>query len=214
MHLSSRTTREICSRLSAPCYRQLEGHFAFVVIHHDHPDLLVGVRRQCPLVVGVGDGEMFLASSIAAFLKRDAPGAADRRRRGRCSITPEGARFFTDEGEVEHKDSRADRLGRRERRQGRLRDVHAQGDLRAAGGGARDDRRPRAPRQARARRDRPQRARDPESAPDRDRRLRHRVPRRRRRALHHRGVGARSRSSRTSRASGDTATRCSRRTRS
>ena len=48
-------------------YRQLEGHFAFVVIHADHPGLLVGARLQCPLVVGVGDGEMFLASSIAAF---------------------------------------------------------------------------------------------------------------------------------------------------
>jgi glutamine---fructose-6-phosphate transaminase (isomerizing) len=50
-------------------YRELEGHFAFVVVHHDHPDLLVGARLQCPLVVGVGDGEMFLASSIAAFLR-------------------------------------------------------------------------------------------------------------------------------------------------
>ncbi|HZC29085.1 MAG TPA: hypothetical protein VE269_05040, partial [Gaiellaceae bacterium] len=50
-------------------YAQLEGHFAFVVIHHDHDRLLVGGRRQCPLVVGVGDGEMFLASSIAAFLR-------------------------------------------------------------------------------------------------------------------------------------------------
>jgi glucosamine--fructose-6-phosphate aminotransferase (isomerizing) len=51
-------------------YRELEGHFAFVVIHRDHPDLLVGARHQCPLVVGVGDGEMFLASSIAAFLRQ------------------------------------------------------------------------------------------------------------------------------------------------
>ena len=48
-------------------YRELEGHFAFVVVHRDHPNLLVGARLQCPLVVGVGEGEMFLASSIAAF---------------------------------------------------------------------------------------------------------------------------------------------------
>jgi glutamine---fructose-6-phosphate transaminase (isomerizing) len=84
-------------------YGQLEGHFAFVVIHHDHPDVLVGARRQCPLVVGVGKGEMFLASSIAAFL-------SETRRvqlidDGEVvAITPEGARFFTSEGEVEHKD--------------------------------------------------------------------------------------------------------------
>ncbi|MGH3030749.1 MAG: glutamine--fructose-6-phosphate transaminase (isomerizing), partial [Gaiellaceae bacterium] len=50
-------------------YRQLEGHFAFVVVHRDHRDLLVGARLQCPLVVGVGEGETFLASSIAAFLR-------------------------------------------------------------------------------------------------------------------------------------------------
>jgi glucosamine--fructose-6-phosphate aminotransferase (isomerizing) len=84
-------------------YAQLEGHFAFVVIHHDHPDLLVGVRRQCPLVVGVGEGEMFLASSIAAFL-------SETRRvqlidNGEVvAITPEGARFFDADGEIEHKE--------------------------------------------------------------------------------------------------------------
>src|SRR5207302_3357486 len=50
-------------------YADLEGHFAFVVIHHDHDQLLVAARRQCPLVVGVGEGEMFLGSSIAAFLR-------------------------------------------------------------------------------------------------------------------------------------------------
>jgi glutamine---fructose-6-phosphate transaminase (isomerizing) len=84
-------------------YGELEGHFAFVVIHNDHPDLLVGARRQCPLVVGVGDGEMFLASAVAAFL-------AETRKvqlidEGEVvAITPEGSRFFTEDGEVEHKE--------------------------------------------------------------------------------------------------------------
>jgi glucosamine--fructose-6-phosphate aminotransferase (isomerizing) len=84
-------------------HRKLEGHFAFVVIHHDHPDMLVGVRRQCPLVVGVGDGEMFLASSIAAFLRetRQVQLIEDDEV---VLVTPDGARFFTDDGEVEHKD--------------------------------------------------------------------------------------------------------------
>jgi glutamine---fructose-6-phosphate transaminase (isomerizing) len=50
-------------------YGELEGHFAFVVIHRGQPDLLVGARLQCPLVVGRGEGENFLASSIAAFLR-------------------------------------------------------------------------------------------------------------------------------------------------
>ncbi len=46
----------------------LEGHFAFVCCHRDHPELLVGTRRECPLVVGLGAGESFLASSTSAFL--------------------------------------------------------------------------------------------------------------------------------------------------
>jgi glutamine---fructose-6-phosphate transaminase (isomerizing) len=50
-------------------YAELEGHFAFVVIHRDHPDLLVGARLQCPMVVGLADGETFLASNAAAFLR-------------------------------------------------------------------------------------------------------------------------------------------------
>jgi glucosamine--fructose-6-phosphate aminotransferase (isomerizing) len=49
-------------------YERLEGHFTFVVIHHDEPQRLVGVRSQTPLVVGLGDGENFLASNVAAFL--------------------------------------------------------------------------------------------------------------------------------------------------
>jgi glutamine---fructose-6-phosphate transaminase (isomerizing) len=47
---------------------ELIGHYAFVAMHEDEPDTLVGVRRECPLVVGIGDGEQFIASSIAAFL--------------------------------------------------------------------------------------------------------------------------------------------------
>jgi glutamine---fructose-6-phosphate transaminase (isomerizing) len=50
-------------------FAELEGHFAFVVIHRDHPGLLVGARHQVPLVVGIGRGEMFLASNAAAFLR-------------------------------------------------------------------------------------------------------------------------------------------------
>jgi glucosamine--fructose-6-phosphate aminotransferase (isomerizing) len=83
-------------------YRELEGHFAFVVIHDDHPDLLVGARRQCPLVVGVGDGETFLASAVAAFLSETR--SVQLIEDGEIvAITPQGARFFTEDGEAEHK---------------------------------------------------------------------------------------------------------------
>jgi len=47
---------------------ELQGHYAIVAMCEDEPETLVGVRRECPLVVGLGDGEQFIASSIAAFL--------------------------------------------------------------------------------------------------------------------------------------------------
>lgn len=46
----------------------LAGHFAFVAVHTSEPGRLVAARRECPLVVGVGDGERFVASAIPAFL--------------------------------------------------------------------------------------------------------------------------------------------------
>jgi glucosamine--fructose-6-phosphate aminotransferase (isomerizing) len=73
-------------------YRELEGHFAFVVIHRDHPEQLVGARVQCPLIVGVGDAEMFLASAATAFL-RDTNRLQLIEDGEVVSITPEGATF-------------------------------------------------------------------------------------------------------------------------
>ncbi|GGV10019.1 glutamine--fructose-6-phosphate aminotransferase [isomerizing] [Actinomadura cremea] len=48
--------------------RRLEGAFTLVAVHTGDPDLVVGARRNSPLVVGVGDGENFLASDVAAFI--------------------------------------------------------------------------------------------------------------------------------------------------
>ena len=100
-------------------YEELEGHFAFVAIHRDHPGVLVGARLQCPLVVGIGDGETFLASSIAAFLR-------ETRRVKLIEdgevvvIDPEGVRFVSvdgaapkerDELEVDWDDEDAEKQG-------------------------------------------------------------------------------------------------------
>jgi glucosamine--fructose-6-phosphate aminotransferase (isomerizing) len=49
-------------------YARLRGHFAFVAVAAEEPGVIVGARRECPLVIGRGDGEQFLASSIPAFL--------------------------------------------------------------------------------------------------------------------------------------------------
>ena len=49
-------------------YNELRGHYAFVAMSADHPGVLVGARKECPLVVGLGEGESFIASAIPAFL--------------------------------------------------------------------------------------------------------------------------------------------------
>ena len=46
----------------------LDGSFVLVVAHRDEPDLVVGARRNLPLVVGLGEGENFLASDVTAFI--------------------------------------------------------------------------------------------------------------------------------------------------
>ncbi|MFJ7266204.1 glutamine--fructose-6-phosphate transaminase (isomerizing) [Streptomyces sp. NPDC099050] len=48
--------------------RQLDGAFTLVAVHADQPDVVIGARRNSPLVVGVGEGENFLASDVAAFI--------------------------------------------------------------------------------------------------------------------------------------------------
>ncbi|VFA90337.1 Glucosamine--fructose-6-phosphate aminotransferase [isomerizing] [Gordonia paraffinivorans] len=49
--------------------RRLEGAFTLVFTHADHPDTIVAARRSTPLVVGVGEGEMFVASDVTAFIE-------------------------------------------------------------------------------------------------------------------------------------------------
>ena len=49
-------------------FNDLRGHYAFVAMHSDHPGQLVAARRECPLIVGLGEGETFVASAIPAFL--------------------------------------------------------------------------------------------------------------------------------------------------
>ncbi|HEU0256353.1 MAG TPA: glutamine--fructose-6-phosphate transaminase (isomerizing), partial [Microbacteriaceae bacterium] len=46
---------------------RLEGAFTLVAMHREHPGLVVAARRDSPLVVGIGEGEVFLASDVAAF---------------------------------------------------------------------------------------------------------------------------------------------------
>jgi len=80
-------------------YAELQGHYAFVAMSADDPHLLVAARKECPLVVGRGDGETFLGSAIPAFLAetRHVQLINDGEI---VAITPEGATFWTAEGEL------------------------------------------------------------------------------------------------------------------
>jgi glutamine---fructose-6-phosphate transaminase (isomerizing) len=84
-------------------YNELEGHYAFVAIHRDHPGVLVGARHQCPMVVGLAAGETYVASNAAAFLRetREVQFPADGEI---VAVTPDGSSFYcaADGSPVEH----------------------------------------------------------------------------------------------------------------
>ena len=84
-------------------YNELEGHYALVAIHRDHPGLLVGARHQCPMVVGLAAGETYVASNAAAFLRetREVQFPSDGEI---VAVTPEGSSFYcaADASPVEH----------------------------------------------------------------------------------------------------------------
>jgi glucosamine--fructose-6-phosphate aminotransferase (isomerizing) len=85
VEFSSDTDTEVAVHLVAQAYRQgetagdfpgsvlavlrrLEGHFTLVFANADEPGMIVAARRSAPLVLGIGDGEMFVGSDVAAFI--------------------------------------------------------------------------------------------------------------------------------------------------
>ncbi|MFJ3032896.1 glutamine--fructose-6-phosphate transaminase (isomerizing) [Curtobacterium pusillum] len=69
-HLVARSFRETGDLTSAmqQAVQRLEGAFTLLVVHADQPGVVVGARRNSPLVVGLGDGENFMGSDVAAFV--------------------------------------------------------------------------------------------------------------------------------------------------
>ncbi len=79
-------------------YAELDGHYAFVAMSLDEPEVLVGARKECPLIVGRGEGEQFIASAV--------PGVLSQTRRvqylesGEVAVLrPEGVTITTAAGE-------------------------------------------------------------------------------------------------------------------
>ncbi len=69
-HLVARSFRETGDLTDAmqQAVQRLEGAFTLLVVHADQPGVVVGARRNSPLVVGLGDGENFMGSDVAAFV--------------------------------------------------------------------------------------------------------------------------------------------------
>jgi glucosamine--fructose-6-phosphate aminotransferase (isomerizing) len=110
-HFTSETDAEVIAHLVAhhmargglveavrAAYAELRGHYAFVAMSADEPGLLVGARKECPLIVGRGDGEQFIGSAIPAFLR-------ETRRVQYINddeivvLRPDGVEFMTAAGE-------------------------------------------------------------------------------------------------------------------
>jgi glucosamine--fructose-6-phosphate aminotransferase (isomerizing) len=84
VEFESETDTEVAAHLVARAYvehgdlpeamrtvcRRLDGAFTLLAVHADEPGVVVGARRNSPLVVGVGEGENFLGSDVAAFISR------------------------------------------------------------------------------------------------------------------------------------------------
>src|SRR5207248_4445457 len=79
-------------------YAELRGHYAFVAMSADEPGVLVGARKECPLIVGRGDGEQFIGSAIPAFL-RETRSVQYINDDEIVVLRPEGVEFYTAGGE-------------------------------------------------------------------------------------------------------------------
>src|SRR3954451_8269348 len=85
-------------------YNRLRGHYSLVVVAAEEPGVLVGARKECPLIVGRGDHEQFLASGIPAFLAhtRTVQALEDDEL---VVLTAAGAEFLTAAGEPFQRES-------------------------------------------------------------------------------------------------------------
>ena len=86
---SGPTAGDLPASMAVVC-RKLQGAFTLVAAHADVPSVLLAARRNSPLVIGVGDGEMFVASDVSAFIAHTRD-AIELGQDQLVVITPDGA---------------------------------------------------------------------------------------------------------------------------
>jgi glucosamine--fructose-6-phosphate aminotransferase (isomerizing) len=114
-HFSSETDAEIVAHLIEKHYDgdlteavraafgELRGHYAFVAMHAEHPQTLVAARQECPLIVGLGDDETFVASAIPAFLAETRT-VLGLKNGEIVTVDPDGARITDADGNLVERD--------------------------------------------------------------------------------------------------------------
>ena len=113
-------------------YADLRGHYAFVAMTADEPGVLVGARKECPLIIGRGDGEQFIASAIPAFL-RHTRHVQYIENDELVVLRPDGVEFFTADGaaldrEIVEIDWDADTAEKQGYETFMLKEIHEQAD--------------------------------------------------------------------------------------
>ena len=69
-HLVAKNYQGDLKQAAISTFRQLQGAFAFAIIHTTEPDRLIGARKGSPLLVGIGDGEIIIASDVSAVISK------------------------------------------------------------------------------------------------------------------------------------------------
>ncbi|MCW3031245.1 MAG: glucosamine/fructose-6-phosphate aminotransferase, isomerizing [Solirubrobacterales bacterium] len=113
-------------------FGELEGHYAFVALSLDEPDVLVGARKECPLIIGRGDGEQFVASAVPAFLSQTR--RVQYLENGEIVVLrPDGVQILTAAGEEVARDVQEDEWDLQTAEKGgyetfMLKEIHEQAD--------------------------------------------------------------------------------------
>ena len=83
---------------------RLQGHYAFVAMIDSEPGVLVAARHECPLVIGIGDGENFIASAVPAFLEHTRE-VLELNDRELAKVTPGGVELVGLDGSSVQRES-------------------------------------------------------------------------------------------------------------